>query len=375
MSKILSKIAPMFSYDDCAFNNLKSKNTTARAVIGREIGLLNWFTLESSFHAFRYFNKKNKCFCLCKYTIEDYHTMGEFLWKGFYGTVKAFFDEDKTGIKHNENTSRNNREMADNSITTNALARKAHAEILDAKPIRPRVSISKQNTIEDHKTIEEDENKLAEIKEDEVLENKDLIDSLAGNYEQKLEEKVNYDLEQGTGITKIIEEDDEEYSEISKSDEDDSESEPSEDNFSDDELDQLHEEIKNRRKEHYDNLCQNFFPDISNPLKSHSISTNSNYLVRDRSKLLREPKKIEVYQFSLTPQNLSQVRQVPKYKVVNFTTPDRQYSKPILKDMSNEFGKRKQSYVEKNLAPYIVDKLNMNDSSFREIRLGVSLIL
>ena len=41
MSKILSKIAPMFSYDSCAFNNLKSKNTTARAVIGREIGLLN----------------------------------------------------------------------------------------------------------------------------------------------------------------------------------------------------------------------------------------------------------------------------------------------------------------------------------------------
>ena len=78
LAKILNRIAPMFSYDSWAFNNIESRNTTARAVVGMDIGILNWFTLESSFNAFKYFNMKNKCFWLWKYTIDDYHTMGEF---------------------------------------------------------------------------------------------------------------------------------------------------------------------------------------------------------------------------------------------------------------------------------------------------------
>ena len=41
LSKILGKIAPMFAYDDCAFSNSHGKNSTARAVIGKDINILN----------------------------------------------------------------------------------------------------------------------------------------------------------------------------------------------------------------------------------------------------------------------------------------------------------------------------------------------
>ena len=58
LAKILNRIAPMFSYDSWAFNNIESKSTTARAVIGKDIKILNWFTLESSFNSFKYFNRK-----------------------------------------------------------------------------------------------------------------------------------------------------------------------------------------------------------------------------------------------------------------------------------------------------------------------------
>lgn len=129
LSKILNKIAPMFSYDSWAFSNTKTKNSTARVVIGKEIGVLNCFTLESSFNAFRYFNMANRCYILCKYTIDDYNAMGEYLCKGVYATVKAFFDQ-VDGIKYNTNTDRSNIDLTDNSITVNALARKAHNEIL-----------------------------------------------------------------------------------------------------------------------------------------------------------------------------------------------------------------------------------------------------
>ena len=143
LAKILNRIAPMFSYDSCAFNNIQSKNTTARAVIGKEIKILNWFTLESSFNSFRYFNRKNKCFCLCKFTIEDYHIMGEFLIKGIFATIKAFYDE-IDGIEYNKCINKSNREIADNSIIVNTLARKAQAEIIDSKPIKKKRYILKR---------------------------------------------------------------------------------------------------------------------------------------------------------------------------------------------------------------------------------------
>ena len=76
--------------------------------------------------------ENNKWFCLCKFTIDDYHMMGEFLIKGIFATIKAFYDE-VDGIKYNKFSNKSNLEMADNSIIVNTLARKAHAEILDAK--------------------------------------------------------------------------------------------------------------------------------------------------------------------------------------------------------------------------------------------------
>lgn len=140
LAKILNRIAPMFSYDSCSFNNLESKNTTARVVVGKDIGILNCFTLESSFNAFKYFNMKNKRFWLWKYTVDDYHMMGEFLVKGFFATIKAFYD-DEDGIEYNAHTNKNNRELADNSIIVNTLARKAHAEIIDSKPLKHKLKL------------------------------------------------------------------------------------------------------------------------------------------------------------------------------------------------------------------------------------------
>lgn len=165
LSKILNKIAPMFSYDSCAFTNLKVKSTTARAVIGKDIGILNCFTLESSFHAFRYFSMQHRCFIIWKYTIDDYHAMGDFLWKGVYGTVKAFFDH-IDGILYNPNASKNNQELANNSITVNALARKAHQEILEAKelPVKKAIRrVSKQTTAE--KTLPSKQESIVEDQE------------------------------------------------------------------------------------------------------------------------------------------------------------------------------------------------------------------
>ena len=115
----------------------KSKSSTARAVIGKDIGILNWFTLESSFHAFRYFNMANRCYVLWKYTIDDYNAMGEYLCKGIYATIKSFFDN-VDGIKYNIYTNMNNAELADNSITVNALARRAHNEILQSTELKKK---------------------------------------------------------------------------------------------------------------------------------------------------------------------------------------------------------------------------------------------
>ena len=41
LSKILNKIAPMFSYDNSSFKNLKPTSTTARAILGKQVGILN----------------------------------------------------------------------------------------------------------------------------------------------------------------------------------------------------------------------------------------------------------------------------------------------------------------------------------------------
>ena len=47
--RLLEKAAEVFSFNDCAFAVQKSKESTARIVVWREIGLVNSYTLESSF--------------------------------------------------------------------------------------------------------------------------------------------------------------------------------------------------------------------------------------------------------------------------------------------------------------------------------------
>ena len=263
LAKILNRIAPMFSYDSCAFNNFESKNTTARAVIGKDIGILNWFTLESSFNAFKYFNMKNKRFCLWKYTIDDYHMMGEFLVKGFFATIKAFYD-DEDGIEYNIHINKSNRELADNSIIVNTLARKAQAEILDAKPFKHKSKFRLKNTsrkpnskkqVDESSTNEKlDKNQsFSDLIESSFLDDSNFISSLIGDYSQKLEENINKMIKESEEETKegdyptqnkmikIMEEEDEYLD--SDSNEDDSNSDPSEDNFSEGEINECFNKV------------------------------------------------------------------------------------------------------------------------------------
>lgn len=211
---------------------------------------------------------------MCKYTISDYQMMGEFLCKGFFATIKAFFDEED-GIEYNKNTSRNNKELADNSITVNAIARKAHAEILNAKAFKhkraAKSKFSKQSSTvketdfelkheqspepneisheqSDQEAKSDDQGtSVLHPAEDKYINESKFITSLMGDYSQKLEEKVNKILEESKlepiddpaltrPMIKIMEEEDE-YLESESSDED-SNSEPSEDNFSDGELEE-----------------------------------------------------------------------------------------------------------------------------------------
>lgn len=69
--------------------------------------------------------------------------MGEFLVKGIFATIKAFYDE-IDGIEYNKCINKSNREIADNSIIVNTLARKAQAEIIDSKQIKKKRYVVKR---------------------------------------------------------------------------------------------------------------------------------------------------------------------------------------------------------------------------------------
>jgi len=45
----MAKNIPLFSYKDCKFANEKEKDTTARLVLFKEFGILNSYTLESTY--------------------------------------------------------------------------------------------------------------------------------------------------------------------------------------------------------------------------------------------------------------------------------------------------------------------------------------
>jgi len=53
---------PIFSFKDCKFANEKEKETTARIVLFKEFGILNSYTLESTFHGSDLFKKPHKDF-------------------------------------------------------------------------------------------------------------------------------------------------------------------------------------------------------------------------------------------------------------------------------------------------------------------------
>jgi len=49
---ILSKISKYFSFEDSRFHIEKSKESTARVALWRELGIDNVFTLEGSFYGY-----------------------------------------------------------------------------------------------------------------------------------------------------------------------------------------------------------------------------------------------------------------------------------------------------------------------------------
>ncbi|CAI2366514.1 unnamed protein product [Moneuplotes crassus] len=353
LAKILNKIAPMFAYDSCAFSNQKSKNSTARAVIGKDIGILNCFTLESSFHAFRYFNMCNKCFVLCKYSISDYHAMGDYLCKGIYGTLRAFLDTEDC-IEYNPNIAKTNTEVADNPSAVNSLAKKAHQEILDCTEAKVKMKQKKKKStkatikvnnqrprrVKAIKTEAEANAKASssmsrrskqdstkervvihldpqQQKEEQLFSKYDFSSSLLGQYTEQLEQKVNKFVEESKNNEKlsrayqVVDEDEEEYTDIDEqSDEEDSNSEPSEDNLSEDELQECYQKIKKSRENYYKNAKLRIFsfskqnyslPKIKENFTIDIPPSSSAYTMSEKGRIFREPKKMELYKFSLNP--------------------------------------------------------------------------
>jgi hypothetical protein len=70
--------------------------------------------------------------------------MGDYLCKGIFGTIKAFYDK-IDGIKYNSNINKDNIDIADNSITVNALARKAHDEILNPSKFKKKLKTQRNS--------------------------------------------------------------------------------------------------------------------------------------------------------------------------------------------------------------------------------------
>jgi hypothetical protein len=151
---------------------------------------------------------------------------------------------------------------------------------------------------------------------------------------------------------------DDEYTDIDDpSDEEDSDSQPSEDNFSDTGLEEWHEKIRQCRKDYIQKLKSSTmapkditFPQIKS-LLDYSLPQNNQYLTNNPSRFFREAKKIDVYEFSLTPQNMKFVNA----KILNGTTPMSKFKNTSpktsktynFKPSKRSFRNRKQSYVGK----------------------------
>ena len=55
----MEKLNPMFSFQNSAFSVTPDKEGTGRVVVWREFGIVNSFTLESSFYAYRVINEEH----------------------------------------------------------------------------------------------------------------------------------------------------------------------------------------------------------------------------------------------------------------------------------------------------------------------------
>ena len=70
LPRILATKTPLFSYNDSNFRVVNSKQSTARVVVWKELGVTNSFTLESSFFGYMRGNE------ITPFTIKDYYEIG-----------------------------------------------------------------------------------------------------------------------------------------------------------------------------------------------------------------------------------------------------------------------------------------------------------
>lgn len=88
--RMLWRNAISFSYEDCNFKVQKAKESTARIVTWREIGLTNSYTMEASFCA-PDFGKRNGE----QFTVQHFEEMGHF----FCDTILDYCDPDQVKVK------------------------------------------------------------------------------------------------------------------------------------------------------------------------------------------------------------------------------------------------------------------------------------
>jgi len=87
LPRLLWENALVFAYEDCSFSVTKSKDTTARVVVARELGIMNSYTLEASFCGANFGR-----YSTCHFTTMHFEQVG----RSFCETIFDFCDPNQT---------------------------------------------------------------------------------------------------------------------------------------------------------------------------------------------------------------------------------------------------------------------------------------
>ena len=68
----VAQVCPIFNFKDCKFTCEKEKETTARIVLYKELGILNSYTLETTFYGSEFFrNPQKRLQSLSSFTVSN----------------------------------------------------------------------------------------------------------------------------------------------------------------------------------------------------------------------------------------------------------------------------------------------------------------